>query len=134
LEPSGEAGVKIIQALVGQGDLLTNVNVENEGQISNLPRGAVVETNAHFSADCLRPVDSGSLPAGLAPLLNLHCANQELIVEAALTGDRDWPSRPPERPDQPPSHRQCLGALQPHAPGQPWLSTFDEFPEWQVPL
>jgi alpha-galactosidase len=48
-----------------------------------------VETNAHFSADRLRPVNSGSLPAGLAPLVNLHCENQELIIEAALSGDRD---------------------------------------------
>jgi alpha-galactosidase len=89
LEPSGEAGVRIIQALVGQGDLLTNVNVENDGQVSNLPAHAVVETNAHFSANRLRPVKAGSLPAGLAPLVNLHCANQELIIEAALDGDRD---------------------------------------------
>jgi alpha-galactosidase len=48
-----------------------------------------VETNAHFSAGCLRPVTSGSLPAGLAPLVNLHCANQDLIIEAALAGDSD---------------------------------------------
>jgi len=89
LELSGEAGVKIIQALVGQGDLVTNVNVENGGQIANLPDHAVVETNAHISTNRLSPVEAGSLPPGLAPLVNLHCANQDLIVEAALAGDRD---------------------------------------------
>ncbi len=89
LEPSGEEGVRIIQALVGQGDIVTNVNMENDGQISNLPAHAVVETNAHFSHNYVRPLKAGALPAGLAPLVNLHCANQELIIEAALAGDRD---------------------------------------------
>ena len=68
---------------------MTNVNMENDGQISNLPARAVVETNAHFSHNHVRPLKAGALPAGLAPLVNLHCANQELIIEAALAGDRD---------------------------------------------
>jgi alpha-galactosidase len=89
LETSGEAGVRIIQALVGQREFVTNVDMENDGQVSNLPAHAVVETNAHFSQDHARPIKAGALPTGLAPLVNLHCANQELIIEAALTGDRD---------------------------------------------
>jgi alpha-galactosidase len=32
---------------------------------------------------------AGALPAGLAPLINQHSANQELIIEAALTQDVD---------------------------------------------
>jgi alpha-galactosidase len=89
LEQSGEEGVGIIRALVGQGDLVTNVNMENDGQVSNLPGRVVVETNAHFSHNRIRPVKAGALPPGLAPLVNLHCANQELIIEAALAQDYD---------------------------------------------
>jgi len=89
LEPSGEEGIGMIQALVGQGNLVTNVNIENDGQISNLPARVVVETNAHFSHNRVHPVKAGALPAGLVPLVNLHCANQELIIEAALADDRD---------------------------------------------
>lgn len=89
LEPSGEEGVNMIRALVGLGDLVTNVNVENVGQISNTPLHAVVETNAHFSCADIRPLSAGTLPAGLAPLINQHIANQELIIEAALTGKMD---------------------------------------------
>ena len=89
LEPSGEEGVAMIQALLGFGDLVTNVNLENTGQVSNMPLHVVVETNAHFSRDSVRPLTAGALPAGLAPLMNQHSANQELIVEAALTGDKD---------------------------------------------
>jgi galacturan 1,4-alpha-galacturonidase len=89
LETSGEESVGMIKALLGLGDLVTNVNVENIGQVSNMPLHAVVETNAHFSRDRVRPLSAGALPAGIAPLINQHSANQELIIEAALTGNMD---------------------------------------------
>jgi len=87
LEPSGEEGVGMIKALLGLSDLVTNVNMENSGQISNLPLHAVVETNAHFSRDSVTPLKAGALPAGITPLINQHSSDQELIVEAALTGN-----------------------------------------------
>lgn len=86
LERSGEEGLNMIKALLGLGDLVTNVNLENIGQLSNAPLQAVVETNAHFSRGNIRPLSAGQLPAGVAPLVNQHIANQELIIEAALTG------------------------------------------------
>jgi alpha-galactosidase len=89
LRPSQEEGINMIKALVGLGDLVTNVNLENVGQISNMPLQAVVETNAHFSRDRVHALTAGHLPAGIAPLINQHSANQELIVEAALTGNTD---------------------------------------------
>ncbi len=79
----------MIRALLGLGDIVTNVNVENAGQIANLPLGAVVETNAHFSRDQVRLLTAGSLPPGLQPLIHRHVCNQELIVEAALTRDKN---------------------------------------------
>jgi len=78
-----------IKALVGLGELLTNVNLKNEGQVANLPLDAVVETNAHFSRDEVRPVQSGSIPPGLEPLIRQHSANQELVVEAALSKNKE---------------------------------------------
>ncbi len=89
LEPSGEEGAEMIRALLGLGDLVTNVNLENIGQIANAPLHAVVETNAHFSRAGVTPLCAGSPAPGIAPLINRHIANQELIVEAALSGDRD---------------------------------------------
>lgn len=89
LEASGEEGVGMIKALLGLDDLVTNVNMENVGQISNMPLHALVETNAHFSRDSVRPLTTGALPAGIAALINQHSANQELIIEAALTEDTD---------------------------------------------
>ncbi|MBN2147746.1 MAG: hypothetical protein JW726_10175 [Anaerolineales bacterium] len=89
LKSSGEEGINMMTALLGLGDLVTNVNLENRGQISNLPLGVVVETNARFTRDRVTPLTAGALSPGLAPLLNQHCANQELIIEAALTGRTD---------------------------------------------
>jgi galacturan 1,4-alpha-galacturonidase len=89
LKPSDEEGVAQIKALIGLGDRITNVNLPNQGQISNLPRDAVVETNALFRHNEVRPLSSGALPAGLAALIQQHSVNQELIIEAALRCDEE---------------------------------------------
>ncbi|MBU0490657.1 MAG: hypothetical protein KKA73_20945 [Chloroflexi bacterium] len=65
------------------------VNLPNRGQISNLPLDAVVETYAVADAQGLTPVTFGDLPASVAPITALHADIQEMVVEAALTGDRD---------------------------------------------
>lgn len=89
LDASGEEGVAQMRAILGLGDLTTNVNLENRGQIPNLPLGAVVETNAQFSRDQVHPLTAGSLPDGLHGLISRHVANQEMIVDAALSRDKD---------------------------------------------
>ncbi|MBI5950459.1 MAG: alpha-glucosidase/alpha-galactosidase [Chloroflexi bacterium] len=89
LESSGEEGVGMIKALLGLGDIITNVNLKNVGQVSNLPLNTVVETNAQFSRDSVVPLTAGALPVGIAPLINQHIANQELIIESALTENTD---------------------------------------------
>ena len=89
LNNSGEEGVRQMLALLGMGDLMTNVNVENVGQISNLPMHAVVETNAYFGWDSVRPITAGALPPGVLGLVSAHVNNQEMIVQAALTADKD---------------------------------------------
>lgn len=89
LHASGEEGIGMLKALVGLGELVTNVNTENRGQISNLPLRAVVETNARFSQNEVRPLNAGALIPGLQPLIGQHVSNQELIVEAALARDKD---------------------------------------------
>ena len=74
-------------ALLGLRDLVTNVNIPNCGQIPNLPLGAVVETNAHFSADSVRPVFAGPVPQSVYPLVSRVCGIQEMTVEAAMGRD-----------------------------------------------
>ena len=86
-EHSGEEGIQQIKALLGLCDLVTNVNLPNQGQMPDLPPGAVVETNACFSRDSVRPIFSGSLPNPLTSLVLQHVENQEGIIRAAR--DRD---------------------------------------------
>ena len=49
----------------------------------------MVETNAHFSHGQIKPLSAGKLPISIAPMINQHIANQEMIVEAALSNDLD---------------------------------------------
>ena len=86
---SNEEAVEQMRALVGLGDMFTNVNMENAGQVANLPLGAVVETNARFSQDSVRPLVAGALSDGVLNLTLPHVHNQEMIVEAALSRDKD---------------------------------------------
>lgn len=88
LKPSGEEGHLLLKALLGLGDLVSNVNLPNRGQIANLPFGAVVETNALFGYNRIEPVLAGNVPAAILPLVARHIDNQENALHAALTCDR----------------------------------------------
>jgi len=85
---SDEEAVEQMMALLGMGDLHTNVNLPNVGQVERLPKGAVVETNAYFTKDSVKPAFSGRLPAGVEALVARAASNQEIIVEAALKKDK----------------------------------------------
>ncbi|WP_367387248.1 alpha-galacturonidase LplD [Bacillus vallismortis] len=85
---SGEEGVNIIAALIGVGELVTNVNAPNQGQVSNLPLQAIVETNALITRNSVQPIFSGALPKGVEMLASRHVSNQEAVVEAGLTKNR----------------------------------------------
>ncbi len=84
---TGEEGVNQMRALLGLCDLVTNVNIPNVGQISNLPLGAVVETNAVFTSDSLRPVMAGNIPNSIYPLVSKICTEQESVAEAIKNRD-----------------------------------------------
>ena len=85
----GEEGVDQMRALLGLGDMVTNVNLPNRGQIPNLPADAVVETNAYFSAGKLQPVMAGNIPATVLPQVANVCAIQECVAEASMKRSLD---------------------------------------------
>jgi alpha-galactosidase len=90
LRSSGEEGVAILKALSGAGRMVSNVNLPNYGgQIANLPKETVVETNAVFSLDDVRPVHAGALSDGVFKLTAPHAENQAVILNAALSCDRN---------------------------------------------
>ncbi|MDR1629296.1 MAG: alpha-glucosidase/alpha-galactosidase [Oscillospiraceae bacterium] len=89
LRLTGEEGVKQIKALLGLGNLLTNVNIPNSGQLSNLPNGPVVETNALFTYDNVIPVNAGDMQWDVKILVERIIHNQETILKAVFTGDKE---------------------------------------------
>lgn len=89
LKPSGEEGILLIKSLCGLDRTISNVNIPNSFlQIANLSKDAVVETNAVFSRDSIKPVIAGTIPEEVLELIKPHVANHERILNAALTCNR----------------------------------------------
>ena len=84
LGATGEEGVLQMQSILGLNHMITNVNLPNVGQISNLPLGSVVETNAAFTSDSVKPVMAGKLSDSLLGLIAPIVAVQNLSVKAGL--------------------------------------------------
>jgi len=86
---SKEAISKLISALANnKKGVVDIVNLPNKGQISNLPLDSVVETMAQIGPTSATPLTVGELPRPIQSICNTHIQNQEMIVEAAMTGDR----------------------------------------------
>ena len=84
---TGEEGVQQIRAILGLRELVTNVNLPNVGQMPNMPLGAVVETNAAFRADEVKPVMAGLVPQSIYPLVARICGEQEVLNDAIARRD-----------------------------------------------
>ncbi len=89
LKPTGEEGVLLMKSLCGLDRVISNVNLPNMGQIPNLPPEAVVETNAVFAKDSVRPVSAGFMPDGIRDLTMPHIEIQQLVLEAVHTCDSE---------------------------------------------
>lgn len=90
LKPTGEEGILLIKALCGLERVVSNVNIPNcSRQIENLPSDAIVETNAVFERDCVRPLYAGKLPDDIRTLILPHVENHDLILRAALEYDKE---------------------------------------------
>ena len=89
LKETGEEGVRQIKALLGLEDLVTNVNLPNQGQMADVPYGAVVETNALFRRDRVEPVLAGKLPNAVHSLVIRQIENHEAILRAAINKDKE---------------------------------------------
>lgn len=85
---SHEQMASVMAALSGGEPGQFIVNVPNQGQIDNLPREAMVECLAHINTLGVHPLSVGGLPHPVYAAVAPHVARQELIVEAALTGER----------------------------------------------
>ena len=86
---SGEEIVGIMQSYIDKSEMVTICNRPNVGQIANLPEGAIVETLVRKEKDgSVTPLPAGELPRPIHQLCYLHTGINEMVVEAALNGDR----------------------------------------------
>jgi alpha-galactosidase len=87
---SGERVMHIISGIVSNSRHLEyQVNLPNDGQVSNLIEGAIVESPAVIDRSGVHPIHVGDLPEGLAALCNIQILIQELAIEAAVNGNRE---------------------------------------------
>lgn len=63
-------------------------NVPNTGQMPNLPLGAIVETPGVMSGNGIQPLAFPPLPEGIAELCRRELIRSEVVIDAAMTGDR----------------------------------------------
>ena len=79
----------IILSLLDNGNrYVLSLNVPNDGYISNLKRAAIVEIPAIVGADRIYGLGMGELPTSIAAILELQLRIMDLVIEAAVTGDR----------------------------------------------
>jgi len=82
-----EYGSYIIEAIETNRPLRINGNVPNQGLIDNLPGDCCVEVPCLVDGNGIQPTAVGALPTQLAALNRTNINVQELIVQAALTGE-----------------------------------------------
>jgi alpha-galactosidase len=120
----GERVVSIMQAIVTDRPLLElAVNVRNDGLIPNLPAEAVVEVPGMADGRGVHGIAVGALPEGIAGILAARARQQELTIDAALSGDRSLALQAlladPLVPSVEAAERMLDQALEAHAPYLP---------------
>ncbi len=84
---SDEEGVDIMRSLMGDKSMVTNINRPNEGQISYLPKGRIVESNGLISEDSIRPIVATDPPLAIQNLIKQVSDVQEMTLEAIYNND-----------------------------------------------
>jgi alpha-galactosidase len=80
--------VDIVSTIANRGEGTYVMNIPNRGSISNLPLDSIVEVSGYINNRKISEPVIEDLPMGIAGLVEPHVINQELIVEAALKGNR----------------------------------------------
>jgi alpha-galactosidase len=89
-DSKSERAEKIISAMLGNRHGYEEaLNLPNQGHISNLPEGAIVEVPAVISAHGAHGLAVGPLPEPIAELCRRQITLAELVVDAAVKGDRN---------------------------------------------
>lgn len=88
LETDSEGALEMIENIACAGNHYhLAANLPNEGQISNLPPGATVETPVVVDGAGIHPVHMGALPEPVAELNRRELVVSQLCVDSAIEGD-----------------------------------------------
>ena len=87
VKKSNEEAVDLIKAILGFNQKISNVNMQNHGQVRDLPIGSIVETNAIFSNDQVCPILAGELPLGPKHLVQTNSINIETLYKGIKNRD-----------------------------------------------
>lgn len=104
-----EEVVPIIASLwTGTRRRIMAVNVPNRGFVPNIAEGAIVEVGAEVDGEGIHPDTMPPIAEPIAGHIATQLALQDLIVQSALTGDRDLALRAViEDPAAPPDESAC---------------------------
>ena len=84
-----EGALEMIENIAGAGNHYhLAVNRPNQGYITNLPQGAIVEMPGLVSGAGIQGFGVGALPEGIAELCRRELTVVRLCVDAAVHGDR----------------------------------------------
>lgn len=88
-EEHGDFAIAVATALRSGDRHRVILNLPNDGQVTDLPPGAIVETPATIEGGAVTPIEQGSLPGEVSGLVRQVAAHAALAAEAAASGDRD---------------------------------------------
>lgn len=88
VKKSDEEAVELMRSVLGLTTTISNVNLPNRGQISWLPEGSIVETNAVFSNDRVVPVTTKPLPVAVQSLVRRCSDNIDILYEGIKKRDK----------------------------------------------
>lgn len=86
---TGEGIGRIVAAIATGGREVCIVNIPNGGCVPNLPAHAVLEVEGVTDSGGVRGLQMGDAPPVLKGMLEKRIVWQELVAEAAVTGDRN---------------------------------------------
>ncbi|WP_096436355.1 hypothetical protein [Alteribacter populi] len=82
-----DAACNLIESLYTNKSDIQTLNIQNRGAISDLPADSVIEVNAIVTTDGPRPITVGLLPSSVKGLIVQMKAFEELVIEAAISGE-----------------------------------------------